>query len=762
MRKLLLILLISIPLFGKSLGQVLLKMTIHDPKQKPLSGAVIRLMEKSSGDKIEKRTDAAGMAVFEIDNGKLWKVYVNGLDMEREVEVPEEGVSHRSMSLTYNPKYVERKAKQSNDRYNFNWTEQNVSVGQKPADGEGHVEVLVKNRNGIPQKDIEVRLVQPALKRGFVARTDRNGKAHFIAGLGAAYDIDVENVLNSSYIDVGIRYGIIYTAVVEYETPQIHETHYGDTIVQRLLKNEAASGRAYYQITVNKAGQGFAPNEAVYLEEIHGKAVYVAYTDASGKASFLLPIGKKYMVHFNFERDVDVVDLTKSFGFVTGSMELTYRPNPKLEHPEFFIPSKESLFLTTYTEFLKKQYPAPKANNRVGLFVKWGNKFNKNSKEALLEVGYTAQGKGMNMPGNYSFVFDRSGSMAGYYRIEMLKVSFIELVKKLNPEDKISVVIFDDKMEVIFPHQRLGNKKQELISAIEKIEAGGGTNMLEAMKKAYEMVMANYDVNRNNRVILLSDGYDENEPAVLEAVQVPYVSKINCTTVGVGEDYNYPLLKILAEKGRGVLYHIADSNSFREVFLTKLMGEMNPVAYDVKLEVSYNDRLICDEVYGHEPMKGSKNPMKFQLPNLYNGANQVALAIFSVKNPDPELSKIPVIVRIRYRETINGPEKVMEEKIYPEWQEGDGNLKIVVESEQKKLYAMAEMNRAIKVMSDAYTAGDNGRAQEVLEQSIRRIKEIYPNAEDKDVQALMDSMEGYLEAFKNLARKNGIKPKTVK
>jgi len=227
----------------------------------------------------------------------------------------------------------------------------------------------------------------------------------------------------------------------------------------------------------------------------------------------------------------------------------------------------------------------------------------------------------------------------------------------------------------------------------------------------------------------------------------------------VGEDYNYPLLKLLAEKGRGVVHHVADSAAFREVFLKKVLNELKPVAYDVRLEVSYNPVLKCEQLYGKTPLPGSKNPLIYEIPNLYNGANQVALALFTLQKSNPEVVNQPIKVRISYKEEIDGPDKIVEQSIAPEWQDGSGNLKLVVEAEQKKLYAMAELNRALKVMSDAYSLGDNARAQEVLEETITRMKDLYPKSEDADVQKLVDSMEGYLEAYKNLARKNRLNQK---
>lgn len=759
MKQLLFILTLLVGHFALGQGSVNLQVEVHDGKKKPIAYAAVVLIETSTQDRIEKKADGMGKVSFYIDQGRLWKLYVNNFDMEREIEVPDKGQSNRRMSLTYNPAFANRKAQQTNDRSNIVWGEQHYTGKEAPTPGHAMLRIAVKSRSGYVQPGMEVRVVHLATKTGYTARTDARGMAAFMVGQGLSYDIDVEDALNISYVDVKKRDGLVLTNTVQYDKPKVNETVDGDTIVQHILKDEAASGRAFYTVKVHKSGVGTGSNETIYLEEIHGKKVYVGYTDGTGEAKFLLPIGKKYMIHFNYQRDVDVIDLSKSFGYVNGAMELTYIPNPKLEHPELFIPGREELFLVEFESFLKKQYPAPIQPQKVGLFLKWGNVFNPKTKEALLEIGYTAKGSGLTLPGNYSFVLDKSGSMAGYYRIEMLKTSLIDLVNQLSPNDYLSIFTFDDKMETIFPHQKLGNNKQVLIKAIEGIEAGGGTDMLEAMKAGYEAVMSRYSEKQNNRVILLSDGYDSNQPEVLESIQKPYNDKVLCTTVGVGEDYNYALLKLLAEKGRGVVHHVADSTAFREVFMNRVLKEMNPVAYDVRLEVVYDDVLKCEHLYGKSPLHGSNNPMVYTIPNLYDGANGVALALFSIRASNPDIAKHKVTVRIRYKEEVDGPDKVVEQSLAPQWQEGDGSLKLAVEAEQKKLYAIAEINRALKVMSDAYTVGNNARAQQVLEETIQRMNELYPKAEDADVKKLVDSMEGYLEAFKNLARKNALKQK---
>lgn len=753
-----LLFLLFLPEILAAQGTVEVSVLVYDGKRKALSSVSVYFIETSTGEKIESKTDATGTAKFTVDKGKEWQLYVIDQKMDNILEVPDQGMMQRKMTVTYNPALARRESEQSFDRTGYQWSEQKYKSSDAPLAGKALLKVKVISREGVSQKNVKVNVVNVKEKTGYTASSGEAGIACFMVDLGKKYDIDVEGLLNVSYADVRNRPDLILTVTCFYDKPKVEEQRYGDTIVQRITKEAPASGRAFYTVTVLWKDKTPAANETVYLAELYGKDVYVGYTDASGVVKFMLPLGKKYMVHFNFEKDVDVIDLSNTRGYVSGGLEVTYRPNPKLEHPELFIPGREQLFLVEFENFLQKQYPKPKAPDKVGIFLKWGGKMNANSKEALLEIGYKAQLTGtQTMPGNYSFVIDRSGSMAGYYRLEKLKESLVELAKLLKPDDFVSMVTYDDDMEVIFPHQKLGNNRQALIEAIQKIEAGGGTSMLEAMKKGYEFVMSKYSPQLNNRVILLTDGWDSNQPEVLEAAQQPYNSKINCTAVGVGEDFNYALLQILAEKGRGTLHFVGDSADFNKVFLTDIMKTIQLVGYDVSLEIEYPDKVVFKHLYGKEPLPGSKNPVKYALPSLYDGQNRVALALFELQKPDADIQKTPVKVRIRYKEAVTGKEVVVEELIYPEWEEYTGTKPLVVEAEQKKLYAIAEINRALKVMADAYGSGDNETARKTLEQTMQRMKELYPNAEDEDVKKLMAQMELYLEAFKNLAKKNEIK-----
>jgi len=60
------------------------------------------------------------------------------------------------------------------------------------------------------------------------------------------------------------------------------------------------NSRAPYDLIMKRSDGSKCSNEPVYLNEVNSKKVYMAITDSNGKALFILPFGKKYLVNFNF------------------------------------------------------------------------------------------------------------------------------------------------------------------------------------------------------------------------------------------------------------------------------------------------------------------------------------------------------------------------------------------------------------------------------------------------------------------------------
>jgi hypothetical protein len=73
----------------------------------------------------------------------------------------------------------------------------------------------------------------------------------------------------------------------------------------------------------------------------------------------------------------------------------------------------------------------------------------------------------------------------------------------------------------------------------------------------------------------------------------------------------------------------------------------------------------------------------------------------------------------------------------------EGKIELILEAEQKKLYAIAVLNQGLKVMSENFAKGNYKEAIDHIASVQKNIKEIFPNSQDKDVEQLMNQMNEY-------------------
>jgi Ca-activated chloride channel homolog len=106
---------------------------------------------------------------------------------------------------------------------------------------------------------------------------------------------------------------------------------------------------------------------------------------------------------------------------------------------------------------------------------------------------------------NITFVLDASSSMNGMGKLDLLKMSMIELVKILRPEDNITVLKYAAEVDVILQHTS-GDKKEEIIQVIKGIKTSGSTAGGDAIKTAYALNQEKHIYEGNNLIIMITDG----------------------------------------------------------------------------------------------------------------------------------------------------------------------------------------------------------------------------------------------------------------
>ncbi|MCP4616939.1 MAG: VWA domain-containing protein, partial [Bradyrhizobium sp.] len=171
------------------------------------------------------------------------------------------------------------------------------------------------------------------------------------------------------------------------------------------------------------------------------------------------------------------------------------------------IVPEEEVRVAEYLSYYEQHFPAP-ADAALGLDLRLGNEqIPTAGGEVWLQIGVQAREAEDEQvtPLNLALVIDRSGSMSAPDKWPYLQQSLRVFFRSLGPDDIVAVVGYDDEAEVVLPAQRVGDYGW-IEWTIERLYPRGSTNLHAGLMLGFQEVDKNFDVRRNNRVILLTDG----------------------------------------------------------------------------------------------------------------------------------------------------------------------------------------------------------------------------------------------------------------
>lgn len=240
----------------------------------------------------------------------------------------------------------------------------------------------------------------------------------------------------------------------------------------------------------------------------------------------------------------------------------------------------------------------------------------------LIELGTGHAGVSKGTPFNLCLLLDRSGSMDGK-KIENLKEAVKRVVDSLGEKDRISVVIFDDEVEVLLTNQAPTNKA-EIKNKIDCIIPRGGTQISDAMKKAMEEIKKGASANMVNRMLLLTDGQTwDDEPKCEELSIEAKKAGISISAVGLGDEWNENLLISIGEKSGGDSYWIENPEDIMERFASEVSGLRGIVATNLNI--------IYKLTKGVEPLKTYRvKPMISDLGRSVAGNGNISVSLGEV------------------------------------------------------------------------------------------------------------------------------------
>lgn len=247
------------------------------------------------------------------------------------------------------------------------------------------------------------------------------------------------------------------------------------------------------------------------------------------------------------------------------------------------------------------------------------------------------------MPLNLSVVVDRSGSMSGQ-KIEYTRQAVKYLVTQMNPQDMLSIVLYDTEVEVFLEPQHVENKKH-LLDRIDKIITLNSTNLEGGIRKGCELVKKVQQRNNGemvHRVLLLSDGLANvglSDPEQLSNLTRSFFEKdrIAISTFGVGNDYNEDLMARIAMQGGGRYYFIDSPEKMESMFSEELQGISQVIAKNTTLKITFPDDVLTYSRTFAYNSRLDKNTLELNFNDVFANEQKSILIAFkpkgTLKNP---------------------------------------------------------------------------------------------------------------------------------
>jgi len=185
-----------------------------------------------------------------------------------------------------------------------------------------------------------------------------------------------------------------------------------------------------------------------------------------------------------------------------------------------------------------------------------------------------------------ALVLDTSGSMEGD-AIDALRTSARALAAKLRDGDRLSVVVFHSKAEVLVPNVVIRQDNRASIDhAIAGIHATGTTDLAGGLAVGLAQLQVGYLPNGINRIVLLSDGVPNSSAQLPALVARVRQAGVSITSLGFGIDYDSTLMAGLARDTGGAFHYLAAADEVGKMFDAELAKMSTSVARNMQLVIA--------------------------------------------------------------------------------------------------------------------------------------------------------------------------------
>ncbi|MCC5656907.1 VWA domain-containing protein [Nostoc sp. XA010] len=291
-----------------------------------------------------------------------------------------------------------------------------------------------------------------------------------------------------------------------------------------------------------------------------------------------------------------------------------------------------------------------------------------NSQRQLgISISAIGENQDRHVPLNLCLILDHSGSMNGR-SLETVKKAANRLVDRLNPGDRLSVVVFDHRAKVLVPSQSVEDP-EKIKQQINRLAADGGTAIDEGLRLGIEE-LAKGKKDTVSQAFLLTDGENEHgdNNRCLKFAQLAASYNLTLNTLGFGDNWNQDVLEKIADAGLGTLSYIQKPEQAVEEFnrlfsriqtvgltnaylLFSLMpnvrlAELKPVAQVSPDTIELPLQKEADGRFAVRLGDLMKDAERVILANIYLGqlpTGEQAIANVQVRYDDPAANKVGLV-----------------------------------------------------------------------------------------------------------------------
>ncbi len=261
-------------------------------------------------------------------------------------------------------------------------------------------------------------------------------------------------------------------------------------------------------------------------------------------------------------------------------------------------------------------------------------------------------------PVSLALVIDRSGSMSGE-KIETAKKATMAVIESLGEDDRASIVIFDNHVDILVPEGRVDSRYiEEARLKVAQVRARASTALHEGWLTGCRSIASNLpgpECARLSRCFLLTDGLanqglTDPEAIAEQAAEVRKNAGISTSTFGIGTDYDEGLLGPMAVAGAGQFHHLRHSGDILATFRGELGELFRVVVRNLRIRIEFDPGMQAELVSQYwNDTKAGTGRIQIAVGDLIAGEERHLVLGFRFPPASPGM-RLPIRVQLLWTE----------------------------------------------------------------------------------------------------------------